>query len=177
MDWKWTVTAVLPVVSLVLGAWLTQLNDRRRDDAQLQREQRAHALERARQRLDRREEFELTHLGDLHTQLTDLVGASINYVEHRSEDRSEQDGKFTEANGKVAALTSLVLDDERRQIVESLHRATTTMVLESHFRDSGSEWRRKAYAEVMALHKTATESIAERIRAIYVNATGPDLGQ
>ncbi|WP_326782767.1 hypothetical protein [Streptomyces sp. NBC_00151] len=28
MDWKWTVTAVLPVLTLILGAWLNQLNDR-----------------------------------------------------------------------------------------------------------------------------------------------------
>ncbi|MGW9025075.1 hypothetical protein ACWGQ5_12740 [Streptomyces sp. NPDC055722] len=69
MDWKWTITAVLPVISLILGAWLTQLNDGRRDAAQLQREERAHTLERDRQRQDRREDFELTTLGELLTNI------------------------------------------------------------------------------------------------------------
>jgi hypothetical protein len=87
VDWKWTVTAVLPVASLVLGAWLNQLSESRREAAALSREEQLHQLDRAQARLDRREAFERTHLIEMNDLLSQLLAAAaLRYHEHVQDD-------------------------------------------------------------------------------------------
>lgn len=167
MDWKWTVTAVLPVVTLILGSWLTQVNERRRDEGQLHREERAHELERARQQRDRQEEFELTSLGDLLKAITGLTAAAVKVRESRSGFASEEMQRYEELNGQVNALSGLVLDDTARSAVDQLHKACTHLILATHVRFDQRPTRDQIL-ELGQLHGAVTAMLTERIRKIYL---------
>ncbi|WP_163015577.1 hypothetical protein [Streptomyces sp. Tu 4128] len=166
MDWKWTVTAVLPVISLVLGAWLTQLNDRRRDASQLEREVAAHTLERKRQREERQEGFELAHLADLHSSLADLVSFGIPLCFQRIDDpNAVLPEEWEERNRKVSTLRTLVLDDKTRADVAKLQMRLTQAVDRPMEPDSS---RTNPAARGLMVHADQVfEQIAARIREIY----------
>ncbi|MEU9640931.1 hypothetical protein [Streptomyces sp. NPDC048188] len=173
MDWKWTVTAVLPVISLVLGAWLTQLNDRRRDAAQLRREEAAHTLERHRQRDDRQEEFELAHLADLHSALTDLVSSGIALCFQRigkplprSEDANTPEAdEFWENHRRVSALRTLVLDDQIRADVQALQGRFVEAT--SNPWDENSSRAQPSARGLAVQAEQVSEQVAARVREIY----------
>lgn len=172
MDWKWTVTAALPVISLVLGFWLNQLNDRRRDDAQLLREERAHALERDRQRQDRQDDFELTSLGELLNDITALFSEAMKIARTRPGMISEEAKELNDLSAKVSAASALVLDDSRRQAAQKLHAEITMFVLEAHVHiDVPSD--PQAVMALSRLHSHLSGALAERIREIYVGRRQP----
>ncbi|MFE1586979.1 hypothetical protein ACFW6Q_14955 [Streptomyces sp. NPDC058737] len=167
MDWKWSVTAVLPVVSLVLGAWLTQLNERQRDAAQLKREEAAHALERKRQREDRQEEFELEHLAKLHSALTDFVELGLSLCFQRIGDpNAVLPEEWAASNRAVYALRTLVLDDQTRADVAEL-QTRFAEVVERPWPDVGSPTSHPAGRGLMVHSEKVFERVAGRIREIY----------
>ncbi|MEU7962378.1 hypothetical protein AB0D09_02745 [Streptomyces sp. NPDC049097] len=165
MDWKWTVTAVLPVISLVLGAVLTQLNDGRRDKAQLARELKAHALERSRQREDRKEEFELKHLTELNTAVTALVGVAMSYAISKAQNPSVQvPAEFYEHNGTVSSLGPMILDERTRRDVRELQGSAISVVA-SPVSEHGTP--RPEIFELGEEMARVSELIAGRMRRIY----------
>jgi hypothetical protein len=167
VDWKWTVTAVLPVLTLILGAWLNQLNDRHRENAQLRREERLHALERERQKRDKREEFELTNLTGLLTALTDLSAAAVRIREAPPAFGSEEMVQWGVLNGQVNSRSGLVLDDTLRQQVDRLHHEITTLMLSAHAQVDA----RPRNEQMLALGQSqlaVNAALTARIRAIYL---------
>ncbi|MFI8531782.1 hypothetical protein ACIGMX_16270 [Streptomyces aquilus] len=91
------------------------------EKAQLSREQDARKAEREQARLDRRESFELTHLGDLHTALHELITTAAAFHKHLSESETippEARDEFDHACRKVKSLAGLVLDDSIREAVD-----------------------------------------------------------
>lgn len=167
MDWKWTLTAVLPVVTLVLGAWMTQLNDRRRDDAQLRREERAHALERDRQRRDRQEEFELTNLGELMHDMAALLSEAMVLARTRPGLLDEGAKGFNQLHAKVTAASALVLDDASRQAAKQLQAKIYMFVIAVHVHETERP-DPKAVIALSKRHTELSEALAERIREIYL---------
>jgi hypothetical protein len=172
VDWKWTVTAVLPVISLVLGAWLTQLNDQRRDDAQLRREERAHAVERDRQRQDRQEDFELTSLGELLSDITALLSEAMKLIRTRPGLTGEEAKDFNELSAKVTASSALVLDDDCRWAAQALRAKIYLFVGESHAH-AGEPPDPQTILSLSRLHTELSEALARRIREIYINRSQP----
>lgn len=168
MDWKWTVTAVLPVVTLVLGAMLNQWNAARLEEVQLRRERKARELEREEQRLDRREEFELTQLSDLYTALGELNDAAVIYrarlAQPPNESLQHAAGKFTEAEARVKRLGALVLNDADRQLVEDARDVTVRACLPAGIgSDAIATTISKAGYEI----GRAQYAVAARIREVY----------
>lgn len=173
MDWKWAVgAAVVPVASLVLGALLTQLNDRRRDEAQLRREERAHALERDRQRQDRQEDFELTSLGVLLSDITALLSEAMKLARTRPGILSEEAKDFNELSAKVSAAGALVLDDRRRISAQELHAKITMFVITRHVHIDEPPDPQTVVA-LSRLHTDLSGALAERIREIYIGRRKP----
>ncbi|MER6205947.1 hypothetical protein [Streptomyces sp. NPDC001642] len=169
MDWKWTVTAVLPVVTLVLGAWLTVLSEGRRDKAALRRELLARRIERTQALTDRREAFELTHLVEVNDLLATLFGNALRCNELLL-DRlplGEVGTNLQAANREMTKLTGLVLEDSVRQLVERAHREANRLSINS----SGNV---TAAAEAYEHVERAQQAIAERLRDIYKPSTPPD---
>jgi hypothetical protein len=157
---NWNV--ILPVVTLILGALLTQLGEARREAAALKRERKLRELDRDQARLDRRESFELSHLIDVHEGLSEVFTAALRVHEHVEGQTAippEVNDNFMAANRKIASIKGLVLDDEIRLRVDSAHGAANRMSM-----GAGSIER------TFALLDQAQMGIAARIREIY----GPD---
>ncbi|MDV9170931.1 hypothetical protein R6V09_12395 [Streptomyces sp. W16] len=165
MDSQWIVTTTLPAVTLVLGALLTQWNNSRLDKAQLNREKTTRDAEREQARLDRREDFELNHLSDLHAALGDLAKAMATYSAHLEAERNEAPGSdnvFHEASLKLRSLKGPTLDDHVREIVETAYDT----VLQRHLGEVGAM---PTKTTPQALHEVgqAQYVVASRMRDIY----------
>ncbi|MCX5055110.1 hypothetical protein [Streptomyces sp. NBC_00474] len=109
-------------MTLVLGAMLNQLSSARLEAAQLRREQAARQAEREQARLDRREDFELTHLTDLHAALGELSTTTAAYWKQLTDSETipvESKEAFEQARQKVMRLAGLVLDDSTREAVDT----------------------------------------------------------
>ncbi|MFE9601995.1 MULTISPECIES: hypothetical protein [Streptomyces] len=169
MDWKWTVTAVLSVVTLVLGALLNQWTASRLEKAQRRREQELRELERAQARLDRREEFELAHLNDLYAALGELQDAALIYKAHLESESLPEDlraaaSKFSEADTKVKRLGDLVLDDDDRKLVGDAHDVTVRACMPAAL--GGSAIMTTMHQARYQLGR-AQYAVAARIREVY----------
>ncbi|WP_158839143.1 hypothetical protein [Streptomyces sp. NRRL S-1022] len=124
MDWKWTITAVLPVLTLILGVALNQWADARKEAAALKRERQLRLLDRDQARLDRRESFELTHLIEVHEALTELFTVALalhEAVEAGVQAAPELNRRLAAANRKVHSQKGLVLDEQARHWTTSAH--------------------------------------------------------
>ncbi|MFD9396142.1 hypothetical protein ACFWBB_36995 [Streptomyces sp. NPDC060000] len=165
MDLKWTVTAVLPVVTLILGAWLNQRSEERRETAALRREERLRQLERDHVRLERRESFELTHLEEVYDALSKANTAAIMFrVKRTSGDEPDAPGReLSEANRQLASLTKLVLDDDIRRKVLQASTDANGMAIDPAPPSANPDSAVKAQ---MSLGE-AQEVIAKRLREIY----------
>ncbi|MFF5004122.1 hypothetical protein ACFY3G_14905 [Streptomyces phaeochromogenes] len=169
MDWKWIVTAVLPVMTLVLGAWLNQLNEGRREAAALKREEKLRQLDREQSLIDRRETFELTHLAEVNDLLSRLFTAALRCHEHveAGEPLGEDGGALMGVNREIARVKGLVIDDRIRGLVEAAHRHANQLSMSSgtHITETA-----EAYAQVEA----AQTAIAARLRDIYGSGAHPE---
>ncbi|MEU9149190.1 hypothetical protein AB0D59_01220 [Streptomyces sp. NPDC048417] len=171
MDWKWTITAVLPVITLVLGAWLSQRSEERREEAALRREEALRQLERDTVRLDRRESFELTHLVEVYETLSKANTAALMFrVARTTGGETEASGReLADANRKLVSLTKLVLDTDIRVKVMKAHSDANGMAVDPAAPSDAPD------SAVQAQHSlgTAQEAIAERLREIYGPRPGP----
>ncbi|MGW3442190.1 hypothetical protein [Streptomyces sp. NPDC001076] len=171
MDWKWTITAVLPVISLILGAWLNQRSEERREEAALRREEALRQLERDSARLDRRESFELTHLEEVYDALSKANTAALMFrVARTSGADTEVHGReLSDANRKLTSLTKLILDDDIRHKVLKAQADANGMAVDPVAPSDAPD------SAVQAQHSlgTAQMSIAERLREIYGPRPGP----
>jgi hypothetical protein len=165
VDWKWTVTAVLPVITLVLGGWLNQRSEERRESAALRREESLRQLERDHARLDRRESFELTHLVDLYEALNVASTAAVKFRWARWSDVGvdEHGRELSAANRKITSMTKLVLDADIRAKVQTAQTHVNEMALDEV--DPTSDTTSAVQAQTSM--GTAQEAIAERLREIY----------
>ncbi|MFB6934354.1 hypothetical protein [Streptomyces chartreusis] len=167
MDWKWTVTAVLPVVTLVLGALLNQWTAAKLEQAQLRRELKARKAEREQARLDRREEFELTQLTDVLTALRQLTTTTAAFWKHltSSEDiPPESKEAFQEAHRKLKSLVALTLDDDIRDAVDTAYDTANLLHLGEPIQHG-----MPSKTVPQALHDIgrAEYVVASRVREIY----------
>jgi hypothetical protein len=168
VDWKWTVTAVLPVASLVLGAWLTQLSEARRESAALKREEKLRQLDRAQALIDRRETFELTHLVEVNDLLSRLFTAALACHEHvqDAEPLGEAGVALFATNREISRVKGLIIDDVIRAFVETAHTEANRLSMSSgtHFTEAA-----EAFAHVSA----AQGAISSRLRDIYGSGADP----
>lgn len=165
MDLQWIVTTTLPAVTLVLGALLNQWNSSRLEKAQLQREKTTRDAEREQARLDRREDFELNHLSDLHAALGDLSKAMATYSGHLEATWLEAPGSddaFHEASQKLRSLKGPTLDDQAREIVETAYDT----VLQRHLGEVGAA-PTKTTSQALSEVGRAQSAVASRMRDIY----------
>ncbi len=167
VDWKWTVTAVLPVVTLVLGALLNQWTAAKLEQAQLRRELKARKAEREQARLDRREEFELTQLTDVLTALRQLTTTTAAFWKHltSSEDiPPESKEAFQEAHRKLKSLVALTLDDDIRDAVDTAYDTANLLHLGEPIQHG-----MPSKTVPQALHDIgrAEYVVASRVREIY----------
>ena len=165
MDGQWVITATLPAVTLVLGALLNQWTSARLEKVQLERELKTRQDEREQARLDRREEFELTHLGNLHAALDELAKALATYSAHLKYERHQTPGAeeaFREASGKLRSLVNLTLDDKVRDLAGTAH----DHVLQLHLGEVGTGPTTTEPAAASALGR-AEFAVASRMRDVY----------
>jgi hypothetical protein len=165
VDWKWTLTAVLPVITLVLGAWLNQRSEERREAAALRREEAIRQLERDHVRLDRRESFELTHLVDLYDALSEAYTAALKFRWTRwtGADIDAPGRELSAANQKIISMTKLVLDADIRSKVAIAQTHANEMALDEADPMADTTSAVKAQGSL----GTAQEAMAERLREIY----------
>lgn len=162
MDWKWTVTAVLPVLTLVLGAFLNQLSEGRREAAALKREVQLRQFDRERAVIERRETFELTHLVEINDLLSQLFTAALRcyHLNLDNEPHPEATRQLFAVNREITRVQGLIIDDVIRDLVETAHERANQLS-----RSSGSQYTEEplTYATIVA----AQEAIAARLRDIY----------
>ncbi|MBV1940891.1 hypothetical protein KUF83_30630 [Streptomyces sp. BV286] len=165
MDLKWTVTAVLPVITLILGAWLNQRSEERRETAALRREERLRQLERDHVRLERRESFELTHLEEVYDVLRKANTAALMFrVMRTSGDSPEAPGReLSEVNRQLASLTKLVLDNDIRRKVLQASADANGMAIDPAPPSATLDSTVKAQVSL----GEAQDAIATRLREIY----------
>lgn len=168
MDWKWTVTTTLPVLTLVLGALLGQWQASRLEQAQLRRALKMREAERKQARADRREQFELSHLGDLHGALMELQKAALIYKADfeagGAESLAEASATLTRAKEKVKSLAGFVLDGHTSELVRLAHDKT----IESAMRTAAGGDASMATMIQARIHISRAQSaIGQRIREIY----------
>jgi hypothetical protein len=166
VDWKWTITAVLPVISLVLGAWLQQLSEARREDAALQREEKIRQLDREQALIDRREAFELTHLAEMNQLLARLFTAALRCHElvTDNEPLGEHRTTLLDLNREVTRLKALIIDDDHRALVSQAHVEANRLSMS----------RAQSHTQVPDAHahlEAAQEALAARLREIYGTGT------
>ncbi|MGW0869930.1 hypothetical protein ACWD3Z_05490 [Streptomyces sp. NPDC002740] len=168
MDWKWIVTAVLPVASLVLGAWLTQLSEARRESAALKREEKVRQLDREQALIDRRETFELTHLVEVNDLLSRVFTAALACHERvqAGEPLGEANTALFAANREISRVKGLIIDDVIRTLVETAHTQANRLSMSSstHYTEAAD-----AFADVSA----AQAAISARLRDIYGSGAHP----
>jgi hypothetical protein len=169
VDWKWTITAVLPVISLVLGAWLTQLSEGRRESAALQREQKVRELDRDQAAIERRETFEITHLTGVNEALSEVFAGALECYTRieANESSTAASAQLMAANRRMSSVKGLILDDNIRALVSDAHERCN--------RVSGGprpEAPYTAVAETYLQVEAAQAAIAARIRQIYKTDTG-----
>lgn len=161
VDWKWTITAVLPVITLVLGAWLSQVSEGRREDAALKREVRVRELDREQARLDRREAFELTHLDEASQCLTRIhLAALLTHMHNAGADSPSQGEAYQQAAEEMTRLQGLILDDDLRRLV------IKTLDYVSRLRYSSDDTVTQI-ADTQELVHASQEALTGRLRAIY----------
>ncbi|MCG7203971.1 hypothetical protein [Streptomyces arenae] len=162
MDWKWTVTAILPVASLVLGAWLNQLSESRRETAALVREAKVRELDREQARIERRESFELTHLVEVTNLLLELYDASYRCNSRAIDGHplGEARTELQRCNRQMTRLKGFVLDETVRGLVDAAHSQANRLS-----EDTAGDWR--VQAGIVDQLEAAQEALAQRIRAIY----------
>ncbi|MEY2244689.1 hypothetical protein AB8A21_17550 [Streptomyces sp. BF23-18] len=168
MDWKWTITAVLPVFTLVLGAWLNQLSESRRESAALKKEVRIRQLDRELDRLAKREEFELKHLAEASEYLRNVhLGALLTAFPRLFDQEPVPDGSLSlvdsygESMQEMNRLTGLILDDQLRGVV---HAAVAKV---SHLRWTEGEHFAQTAVDTQAITETAQDALTKRLREIY----------
>lgn len=129
VDWKTAVAVFLPIVTLVLGGVLQRWNASSVEKAQLEREQKVRETERRQARLDRREEFELNQLKDLHSALGELLSQALLRKARTidGEDATEAEQGYDQANREVRSLVGLTLRDDIREAADKAHDTVALM--------------------------------------------------
>lgn len=126
------ITLLLPVGALVLGWWLNQRSDERRDKRALLAATEARAAERALASSIRRNEFELAVLTDLHGAVATYARLAARYfMDDLRQARKRQilvgsqpieddqlDEDFRLATVELSRLSQLLLNDDLRARVE-----------------------------------------------------------
>ncbi|MDT0572299.1 hypothetical protein RM704_33405 [Streptomyces sp. DSM 3412] len=159
-------TAVLPVVTLMLGAWMNQLSEAKRENAALQRERQVRELDREQSRLDRREAFELDHLAKASECLSRLFSAALMEHLHRVNAASPapQADAFVRETEELARLQALILDEGIRTLVESARQQLSKL----GWAGAGTPEELGDLVVQSHNHLTAAqEALASRLRTIY----------
>ena len=173
MTW-WS--AVLPIVTLVLGYVGTLVTEDRRDQRATTRERELRIEDERRGRLLKRDDFELNTLLRAHTALGD-VGRAAGRVMHFDTMSGRSTGVYagtqltTELSDRLFQedralhdVTGLILDDAIRLAVEDVHMGLTRAT--NNIRaplEQGELVTLAAIAQVGA----AQDLVSERIRAVY----------
>jgi len=171
VDWKWILTATLPVVTLILGSVLTQWNDTKRETALLRREQRLHDLTREQARIDRREAFELTQLNEVHTVLSEMFSQALlcrDAVEAQ-EPFVDSGRLLSEANRKYSGMRGFILVDAVRHLADEAHKDINRMSMGAPMLGMNQESVQRASHRLTL----AQEAIATRVREIYRDPASP----
>jgi hypothetical protein len=155
-------------MSLVLGAWLTQLSEGRREVTALKREEKLRQLDRERALIDRRETFELTHLVEVNDLLSRVFTAALRCHEHvqDGEPLGEAGTALFASNREISRVKGLVLDDVIRALVDTAHTEANRLSL-----SSGTHYTE--VVEVYAYVEGAQDAIARRLRDIYRAGAAP----
>ncbi|MGW7498603.1 hypothetical protein ACWGKA_30535 [Streptomyces luteogriseus] len=166
MDWKWIVTAALPAVTLVLGAWLNQLSETKRNEDALQRERHVRNLDREQARLDRREAFELDHLAKASECLSRLFPAALMEYLHRGNAASPvpEAGAFAKETQELARLHGLILDGDLRDAVGSAQQRLSALGWGT---PGTPEETGRLIVEAQEQLSAAQEALSRRLREIY----------
>lgn len=150
----------------MLGAWMNQLSEGKREKAALQRERQVRELDREQSRLDRREAFELDHLVKTSECLSRLYRAALMEHLHRVNASSPvlEPGAFGRETQELTRLQVLILDKGIRALVEGARQH----LLEAGTADPGTP--EELGDLVMKTHEhltAAEEALASRLRTIY----------
>lgn len=155
-------------MTLVLGGWLNQLTEERREAAALRREERLRSLDREQAVLDRRETFELAHLVEVNDLLSRLFTAALACHNHVQDDvpLGEAGTLLFATNREITRVKGLILDDDIRELVGTAHTVANRLSMSrgTHYTEEA-----EAFTDVTA----AQEAIAERLRAIYGSGANP----
>lgn len=113
------------VAAFFLGGLATQFNGW----ITYQRQRRDKKADAQAALIQRREQFELTQLTDLHAALTELFSQALSRAAHRfhGTDASEAEQVYDEVNLRVNALVGLTLDDSIRGLAQTAHGTIALM--------------------------------------------------
>jgi hypothetical protein len=177
--WVAVITStVLPIATLVLGCFLNQKSEQTRGKRVARREDRLDLEQRSEARRQRREEFELRVLTDLHPALMRYARAVARFhLEDLRAARSTNSlyaahqlnvGDLAEelrlANLQLTGLNDLVLNEEIRTSI----RHATVSAFELSFKPKSIEKAMTLYDEFTTRMALATELIGEAIRTLYM---------
>lgn len=168
-------TLILPVFTLILGAALSMVTERFRDGRQLARERSAREVARQTEKLDRRDEFELTVLRQAHLAITELMRALLEihfegsrryhrrgpYLPEGDSGRDQYE-QLRQKQAEFSSLKGLILEDSLREECGKLQGLITNASIATSY-DEGDA-RLTALAPVLA---EVQDSISTRIRALY----------
>lgn len=179
MEW-WNV--LLPIVTLLLGAVLTEASSERRERRAWVRS-RADRLELLEvSRADQRSHFQLDVLMRCHAALGDVARAS-GRVHHLDVMQARESGlyashqlpedastKLMEASRTLYDVVGLILDDDLRAQVSAAHAAI--LVPSQQLKSDPEQAEITFTSAVMELHR-AQEAVSAHIRDLYGDNQGP----
>ncbi|WP_341717679.1 hypothetical protein QQG74_28215 [Micromonospora sp. FIMYZ51] len=174
MPWQ----TLLPVITLALGAILQYLGQWGADARQRRAAQEARDADRDRARQERRETFELDHLlrlneallrygraaGRVHFHDAMVAKQSGEYASHQLPE--ELNGELYNAGREVLSLMHLVLDDNLRATVETVHRSYGRM---TNLMRTTVEEADAAMVAAADAQDAAMRGIGARVRQIYLD--------
>lgn len=171
MDWS----TLVPVVALIVGAALTMLTEGLRDGRQLARERSARDAARQIEKLDRRDEFELSTLRETHSGITQLMRAVLEiHLEgssshHRggpylpeADSGRDQYERLRQKQSEFSSLKGLILEDSIRDECDKFQSFVTQLSIATSY-DAGD----KLLTELGPVAAKVQDSISTRVRTLY----------
>lgn len=169
--------ALLPVMTLLLGAWLTEVAASRREANSWLRSRKDRLDQRRAVLQDRRDDFELDVLVRCHTALSD-VARSASRVHHLDVMQSRNSGRYAShllpedasnalmlASRSLRDVVGLILDDELRERVVAAH---SRMLIPSGQINSRAEEAEALFQAAAEELLAAQDAVSSRIRSIYI---------
>lgn len=171
MDWS----TVVPAVTLVVGAALSMLTERLRDRRQSAREHSARDAARQTEKLDRRDEFELSVLRETHSAITELMRTLLE-IHLEGSRRHHQGGPYLpegdsgrvqyerlrQKQGEFSSLKGLILEDSLRDECDKFQSLVTRVSIATSYDDGD-----KLVTALGLVVAEVQDSISRRIRTLY----------